>query len=118
MFTAEEITAWSIDELVTEIQVLLPPEVVLDETSQDGYFVARLVNKANSAIVCVEESFDRKLALLNIFGILWAKSEVRKETPWQRRRDFPRSSQSVTLGLGVPDPGDLDPDEVLSLHKR
>jgi hypothetical protein len=117
MFTVEEITAWSIDELITEIRVLLPPGVALTVDSQPGYFVVRLTN-AEGSLVQEEVNPDQRLALLNIFGCLWSTPSVSDDSPWRRRREFPRRPIDMANRQDVPDPEDLNPDEVQSLYKQ
>jgi hypothetical protein len=117
MFTVEEITAWSIDELTTEISVLLPPGVVLKIDSQQGYFVARLTN-TDGSLVREEVNPDQRLALLNIFGGLWTTPSVSDDSPWHRRREFLRSPIDMFNCQEVPDPEDLNPDEVQALYAK
>ena len=115
MLTVEEITAWSVDELSTEIRVLLPPDIEFVLNFQEGYFVASLVNKLDGTRIFEEAHPDQRLVLLNTFGHLWSRPSVSTNTPWCRKGEIPRKVVQTTCSL--PDPEDLDPSEIQSLYK-
>jgi hypothetical protein len=116
MPSVEEISAWSVDELITEIKVLLPSDQALSIEPQSGYWVVRVIK--DEELIQEETNLDQRLALLNVFGSLWASSGVSEDSPWCRKRELPRSSIPESSLYDASDPEDLNPDEIQAFYKH
>jgi hypothetical protein len=121
--TLEEMTAWTVDELRTEIAALLPDEWRF-RSGWDGNltrwaaFIERLEDE-KWAVVWHGESPDERLLLFNAFGNLWLERQPKPASgsPWDPFRQTRRGPMRVPTSSGVPDPEDLDPAEVAAVYE-
>jgi hypothetical protein len=117
MLTVEEITSWTVDQLLTELLGLLSPQEVFDERIVEGGWTTASVTRVEGPTRTVLWSGtepDRRLLLLNAFGWVWLRGQKTKHPVWKPRgpegaRPAPRPHPAV------PDPPDLDPEEVTRL---
>lgn len=120
MPTIEEITAWSEADLSDEIEALIPEGWALRiEANIEGYWevsIDRLSEGSDPIIEFLESHIDKRLALLNIYGALWArKSRVSVDPNWTNRKELTKQAVSINSS-SVRDPEDLDPSEVESVY--
>jgi len=124
MVSPEEVAAWSIDELRAEILHLLPTNWQLGtDENRSGYWTLKIYSfddDQNPVIELEKENADLRLALLDVFGWLWFKKmpQPSQDSPWVRKND--PTVASVTRRaqrINVPDPEDLDPEEIARVHK-
>lgn len=122
MPTPEEVSAWSFDEILAEIQVLLPAgSRVTSVSNPDGYWTVLVEHETPDGpeVDLREVSPDRRLAALAIFGQLWFRNAPQpgKDSPWQRRNELPRAAVPSKAHPRIPDPEDLDPVEVEMVYQ-
>lgn len=122
--TPEEISAWSAEEIRAEIQGLLPAgwKVASDQDNGGFWYICIERPGEEGSIAEIEEAHaDERMALLNVFGRLWLKRlpAVGEESPWRRRQDLSRAgvTAAVSRGSSIPDPGDLDPNEIATVYE-
>jgi len=122
MPTPEEVSAWSFEEILAEIQVLLPPgSRVTSVSNPDGYWVVMVERDTPEGpeVDLREVNPDRRLAALDVFGQLWLRSapQPSKDSPWVRRNELRQAAVPSRSIPRVPDPEDLDPAEVNSVYQ-
>jgi hypothetical protein len=121
--TAEEISAWSIDEALAEIQALLPKDsYVTSVPNSDGYWVVMVERPTpDGPVVDMSESnLDRRIATLNLFGQVWLKNAPQPPpgSPWVRRNELTREVVTRRVAQNIPDPEDLNPSEVEAVYRK
>jgi hypothetical protein len=126
MPTLEEMTAWSLEEIRGEVKRLLTKgwsfSIVWDQEEQIWFAqIERDPGEDEGPDpVVVWSGFgpDEKILLFNVYGWLWLKIQPKPQgaSPWVRKREL--TTVGVTRkALGIPDPEDVDPEEVLSVYK-
>ena len=116
----EEMTAWSLDEIVGAIYTLVPKPWVFEHWQDDDYvFHARVKVKSSEQSLWEDTHADERLLLFNAYGWLWARNQPKlpPDDPWVRRRELTSSAVS-RMALGIPDPEDLQPDEIKSVYEQ
>lgn len=117
MPTLTEMTAWSDEETLAEIQAALPPGWAFKCPNDDGYWVPAITDE-QGVQVWGEPFADLRTALLSAFMWLWTRGQP--ENPrWTRRRELHPHAVAGAFGLphvAVPDPPDLDPAEVQAVY--
>lgn len=80
-------------------------------------WVARIEAPAGE-VVYQGESVDRRLALLNVYGYLWLKEQppVVQGSVWDPTTARPGQAPVPKPAQSIPDPEDLDPDEVAAVY--
>ena len=118
MATLEEMTAWAAEDIAAEIQVLLGKDASLDWGESDGgLWWVHFIREDEEDPYHVESGLDERLALLNAYGYLWARSqpETPEGSPWRpRRREL--TERGEVRYPSQPDPEDLDPQIVESMY--
>ena len=122
MPTPEEVSAWSFDEILAEIQALLPEgSRVTPVSNPDGYWIVTVERDTPEGLeVDLRETRpDRRLAALDVFGQLWLRNapQPSKDSPWVRRNELRQAVVPKRTAPHVPDPEDLDPTEVDSVYQ-
>lgn len=120
MPTIEEMSAWSDVELVAEIQTLLPPGwFVRIDANPEGYWevsVDRATDTPEPITEFFESHIDKRIALLNIYGAIGAyKARSRSEQWIGGRRELTKQPVRIKSSA-IPDPADLDPEEVEAVY--
>lgn len=126
MVTFEEMSAWTADEIQAHIQAALPSTILFsfgldkdggvwsvrfDRIEQDGSIVG----------LWSDTGFEHRILLLNAYGWIWNQIAPRPDhaSPWIRRREITAEAVTRRVVFGhVPDPEDLDPDEVDSVYAK
>lgn len=128
MPTPEELLLWSNADICKQIQVLLEPNWAFDYAfdNSGGVWVARVVVKASADDDTEEKTLwegnepDERLVLFDAYGWLWLKTQTRpaKDSPWHRTRELTRESVSKYINSKIPDPEDVQPDEVQAVYEE
>ena len=127
MATLEEVTAWSVDEIRAEIRATLPAGWVFEEKQLPrGVRRARFLRpdaKGDLVPVWGDTHMDERLLLLGAYGLLWTRDHrPHPDSPWIRRNNPTR--EAVTRQViakqrcSVPDPEDVDPEEVAAVYEK
>jgi len=69
-------------------------------------------------ILHVSENVDRRLALMDVYGYLWLKEQEGpvKGSLWDPEQPRPVKSAVPKTLVPAPDPGDLDPNEIVAVY--
>jgi hypothetical protein len=116
MFSLEEISSWSLDEIRFHIRELLLKGQRFSVTPTEGGWVARIEDTGGTRL-WEHSGWDERILLLDAFGWLWLRQQARPspDSPWNRRN--PLTQKSLELQLPpIPDPEDVDPEEVLAVY--
>lgn len=119
MPSVEEMSAWTEEETRAAIHVLLPEGWHFNLLRREGMLVAQFLGPDGGEIWARAEP-DRKILLLNAYGWLWSRGKSPEHPMWRSRTKLTRVPvHRVGLpGVEVPDPEDLDPEEVVSVYAR
>lgn len=122
MLPLAEITAWSIDDIRAAIITSVPagwrflPEFV------NGWFYAKFTD-ASGNILWQDDEADERLLFLNAYGWLHLRHHKPKHPVWKPRTgevnlrgDLSRRGHVGSPAIQVPDPEDLDPEEVRAVY--
>jgi hypothetical protein len=117
----EEMTAWGTDETLAEVYVILPTGWKFNLNVSGDYPVAEIVDEQGE-VKWEDGSSDLKMLLFHAYG--WLRNLLPRSAPhpeWgTRRRDDYRIPCVGKVGLAnapsVPDPADLDPDEIATMY--
>jgi hypothetical protein len=115
----EEISSWSIQEILDEIQRLLPEGTRFVEAAKQGWCLAsvqQVVGETDPKVLWSDGGPDRRLLLLNAFGWVWLHDQKPKHPAW-RPRPGGRPARRHPSPSKVADPPDLDPDEIRSVYE-
>ena len=118
MPSIEQISTWTIQEIVQEIGRILPAGQALVEAVTDGWHVATIERSEDATVLWTDRNADRKLVLLNAFGWLWLHNQKPKHPAWKPREGNRPARPHPTRGPRVADPADLDPDEIRSVYEK
>lgn len=105
----EELTAWSLEELTAEVKARLPEgqELILGPN--------RVAIKGLDSILWEESGLDVRVLLYSAYAFLTGLPDPSDASPWVRRQ--PRNVVRRPLpDQSIPDPGDLDPEEIESVY--
>jgi hypothetical protein len=118
----EEMTAWSTEETLSEVYSILPANWKFRYGTGGPYPTASIIDEQGG--VRWESGFpDFKMLLFDAYG--WLREHLHKQDPshpaWEtRKRDDFRVPCTGKVGLAnsppVPEPGDIDPDEVAMVY--
>lgn len=120
--TDEMPIGWDVDRTLDEIQALLPPGWAFRfEPHLRGFWVAEFYDKSK-ALLWEDANPAANLLLFDAYG--WIKERVQpRKTPgpgsnWVRRRELTvqQVSAEALQRSRLPDPPDLDPNEVASVY--
>ncbi len=120
MPSIEEISSWTIQEIIQEVVRLLPARQALVEARNEGWHVATIQETAADAetkILWTDRNADRKLVLLNAFGWLWLRNQKPHHPAW-KPRDGGRPMRRPVHSAKVADPADLDPAEIRAVYEK
>jgi hypothetical protein len=122
----EEISSWSIQEILDEIQRLLPEGTRFVEAAKQGWYLASVQqvvpdvpNLPEPKVLWSDGGPDRRLLLLNAFGWIWLHDQKPKHPAW-RPRSGGRPARRHPTGPfpKIADPPDLDPEEIRSVYEK
>ena len=116
MFTLTEAAAWSEAETLMKVMESLPVGWRIQEKVAGNSFSASVTDPSGAQVWSGEQQ-DRKLLFLDCLGWLRVKDHRAKNPMWRARdNEVPLYRPSVSPSP-VPDPPDLDPNEVASVYK-
>jgi len=115
--TVNEVTSWTVDQILDELLKILPPNHFFTERIVEGGWTAAavtLVEGVTRSVQWEDAAPDRRLLLLNAFGWAWLRGQKTQHPVWKPRgpegaRTAPRPHPAI------PDPPDVDPEEVTRL---
>lgn len=124
MLTIEEMSAWTADDVQDQIRGMTPVGLVFSTGLENGVWFARFSDSATNDTLWEDFGIDRRILLFNAYGWVWMrqvwtrhKSPSTNDTPWVRRREI-TAAVATRQGNHIPDPEDLDPDEVAAVYNR
>jgi hypothetical protein len=111
LFSLEETTTWTSDDALARLKQTLPASWELKHSVEQGWYRATIQNEEGEQQWAGEHP-DPKILFLDALGWLRLRNHQTKNPAWRRRRE--RGVVLVRPGTQdvVPDPPDLDPDEV------
>ncbi len=116
MIAIEEVALLSTEEAVAEVFVRLPAGWRFEREHYEGFYVGTLQNSDREVQWTSDPSPDLKIVALDACGWLHARDHKPQNPNWVRRRDtvgtLPVQGRMSLPGLNLPDPGDLDPEEI------
>src|SRR5271166_2871739 len=122
MPSLEEISTWTIQDIRTEIQKLVPEGHTFAESVKDGWHFAVLQCTAPSSnlseVLWSDQNPDRKLLLLNAFGWLWLRGQKPKHPAWKAHRGGQPARRHPAPFPKIADPPDLDPKEIRAVYEK
>jgi len=122
MPTLDEMVTWTVEEIETNIGSTLPQGWTVEYNTTSQAFTCH-VKDETGAVVKMGAQPDKRVLLLDIYGWLYARSNMsRVPTMWNRRQD-PRlrpvvGKRTVPGAVETPDPDDLDPKAVRDLIQK
>lgn len=123
MPSPELASAWTIEELRAELQVVLPSGWSYElSRNPEGFWTVRVEN-AEKGAEYEESHADPRFCLLNAYGHLWMRNAPKPSelSPWVRRS--PELTQRFVTHAAsnrtqdVPDPEDVNPAEVEAVYR-
>jgi hypothetical protein len=122
MPSIEEISAWSVQDILSEIQRLLPEGFRFTEAAKEGWCIASVqqtvAESPEAKVLWSDSGPDRRLLLLNAFGWIWLRGQTPKHPAWRPRPGGQPVRRHPAPFPKVPDPPDLDPAEIRSVYEK
>lgn len=121
MHTLEEMTTWTVDDVANAIRQGLPSGLVFDcgfDVAAGTWYVRFWRQQDDQKRVLFEDwGFEQRITYLNAFGWLWSQKQPAPpaHSPWQRRGEV-TVAQVQRKAHNIPDPADLDPNEVQAVY--
>jgi hypothetical protein len=120
MLNYAEVTAWSLEEVRQSLQQSLPDGWKLEQGSTEGYLWVRLLQSDGSEAWNTIHLDERNLLLAAYCWLLLRGQPV--PTPdvsaWGSRRGELTMRGVTRRALNLPDPEDLDPDEIRAVYEE
>lgn len=117
MPSIEEIDSWTLQDIRTEIDRLLPAGVSFRLDAKEGWMVA--VIHQGDDIYWTDQGADRRLLHLSAFGWLWTRGKKAGHPAWQTKHgaDPARPNHRPPPGV-APDPPDIDPETLNRMYTK
>lgn len=115
MFSLGETTTWTAQDAYERLKGSLPREWVLKHETQDGWHRALIFDGEGNQKWAGEQA-DPKILFLDALG-WWRLQTHQVQNPVWRPRTQEVTLQRPPLKEEIPDPLDLDPNEVESVYK-
>ena len=116
MFTLTEAAAWSVDETLLKVMEDMPVGWRFHDRTVGNTFYAWVTDDSGAQVWSGEQQ-DRKLLLLDCLGWLRIRGHQTSNPMWRARAsEVPLHRPSIAPSP-VPDPPDLDPDEISAVYK-
>jgi len=117
----DETLAWTDAQVEAAIVAVLPQGKEFACEWQDGLWVARVESQHDGAVTGVHEAvhIDRRMALYEVYAVLWLERQPRPSGPnmWDPNVPRPtRASVSQFIQSRQSDPEDLNPVEVAAVY--
>ena len=112
----EEMVTWDLPEVLLHIHKSLPEGWQYTRGGGPGCHTASIQDESGIEVWGASEPLpDERLISLEALGWLYSRQHEIRDPKWVRRREVTPSLVAGRLGLpgvSVPDPEDLDPDEI------
>lgn len=121
MLTIEEMSAWTADDVLDQIQGRVPEGLTFFTGLENGVWFVRFTRHDNlNEVVWEDFGIDRRILLFNAYGWIWMlQKQPSLHSPWVRRREITAASATRRANFGdIPDPEDLNPDEVAAVYNK
>jgi hypothetical protein len=120
MATIEEMTAWTLEEIQAEIRAALPEKWRFEFLTEDGQWRTRFLGVEGECLWW-RTYLEPRVLLLDAYGWLWRQQHRQLPTnpawiPRDRRKLVPVGKVGLQ-GVTVPDPEDLNPDEIDAVYQ-
>lgn len=116
-----EMTAWSLEELSSEIIRRTPKGLAFVRDRSDGWFTASFID-ADANVVWQGYHADLRFLLFDVLGWLILRGTKPRNPVWTPRTHEVDISQRLHRAASptpvVPDPLDLDPEELISVYTQ
>lgn len=115
-----DIAAWSVDELRQQLQETLPKGWRIEQGDHGGQLWLRLL-QPNGEAAWDNIHFDARTLLLDAYCWLGLREQPRptpETSVWGRRRRELTTRDVTRRALSIPDPEDLDPNEVRLVYEE
>lgn len=117
MSTIEEMSLWTVDDVMVQVRLLLPSGWEVTQGREGSFFVSTL-SDSSGTVQWDRYNTDLRLLLLDAYGWLLLRNSRPANPSWSREKEItPKTVQGeVGLeGVPVPDPEDLDPKEIQAI---
>lgn len=118
MFDYIEVTAWSVEEVRSHLNEAIPEGWKFEQGANEEYLWARILRE-DGVVVWDLIHLDERTLLLGAYCWLSLRSEpkTRSNSIWsERRKELTRRGVTQRV-VSVPDPEDLDPEEIRSVYE-
>lgn len=121
MPTLEEMTTWTVADIDAAIRRALPADLFYDRGFDPaaGTWFTRFwrLQDGQKQTLYEDWGFEQRIAYFNAYGWLWAQQQPAPSvhSPWKPRGDV-TATQVQRKARNIPDPADLDPNEVESVY--
>lgn len=117
MFSIEETTTWTADDVLSRIRLVLPKGWTFDHSVTEGWYRATL-SDVEGVQQWGGEQPDQKILFLDALGWLAVRKHEVKHPAWKpREHEVPFYQPTSPRVSPDPDPADTDPDEVAAVYK-
>ncbi len=112
-----EMTAWSLDEVRAHLRRVLPSGWKFEQGEAEEFLWAQILDE-NGGAIWDHVHMDERLLLLDAFCWLYFRPQPKPENSvWsERRAELTRRGVMQKVLESVPDPEDLNPEEVRSVY--
>jgi len=115
VFSIEEATAWTAEEAVARLKLVLPKNLVYEYSLEEGWHRITLIAEEGEVVWSGEQA-DLKILALDALGWLRVRDHQTENPIWKpRAREV--SLYRPPVSESEPDPPDLDPEEVEAVYK-
>lgn len=115
MFTLAETTTWTAEDTLMKVREALPDGWTIRERFSGSKYYADLFDQ-DGATMWSGEQEDPRLLFLDCLGWLSVRGYKTKNPVW-KARDTEVPLHRPAISTSIPDPPDLDPDEVAAVYK-
>ncbi len=124
MHTVDDLNAWTNTEVVLQIEALKPvgTAFIHGQDPETLFWTARF-ETTDGNVLWSDASPDERLSLFNAFGWVWVQSQPQPSltSRWRRGPELTREVVTKRVALNghtVPDPEDLNPEEVRAVYEK
>lgn len=124
--TLEEMTGWTPTEIEAAIRKIKPQGVNFEcgiDREAGAWFVQFWQdNQGKKNILFEDWGFEQRIVYFNAYGWAWARQRgpTQRTSPWTRRQGevTPQVVQRKAKASSIPDPADLDPNQIRAVYDR
>jgi hypothetical protein len=116
MASLQEMSAWSAEEAYREVMASMPDGWSFSITRQEGPWVGLFLDTDGGQVWRSEPSADPRIVLIESYVWIHIGRSEPSDPRWARRPDRP-AAPPMGFKSNVPDPDDLNPEEIAGLYK-